>query len=509
MYSILVVDDETWIRNGIISKVENTKFNFSRVDEAANGLEALERAKANKYDIIITDIKMPHMDGIEFLQTLKALGIESKIIIISGYAEFEYAMQAINLGAAGYLLKPFSDEAFYKTLEDLYFLIKKSRLTISTDDSEALEIEKLLNEMLFTNEHEALKYRMKDMKIFQNKKFKLAMIIIDEDSFESTGFKNQDVYLVKYALRNVIFEIAGDFDVEDIFPIDNIKNLSQLLILMCDSDEQRLEENCNKIVQKLAHTINTSLPIKISIAASEVCAQITNNLYNQCKEASNLRFSQGFAGIYKYSRNETGRGFSVQGIPILQGYIKNHDLKQVEFILDEIFSEENLKDCTGQEIEHLYAQLVSAILLIIPSSQKALLQDLEYFCKTSDVIGHLYKYIASNLGSGVGDNKNLVIQIKKYIDTNYVNEITVKSVSKDFFVHPNYLSTLFKLETGMNFTKYLNEVRISHACKILKNSKINNADVAKMVGYQDCRYFHRVFKRVTGLTPLEYKLKNN
>ena len=195
-YSILIADDEELIRKGFIARLEYLKIYPRAIYEAADGREALKIMKEHKPEIIVTDIRMPEMDGLELISRVSAMNLAAEFIVLSGYAEFSYAEQAIKMGVKAYLLKPISNKELKKVLEEVKGNLdekKKIRQIILDKNkmetrSQVQNMEKKLNAIFQNNE-----INDKKEALFGEKKYLIAIINIDGSTYESNHFHYQDI----------------------------------------------------------------------------------------------------------------------------------------------------------------------------------------------------------------------------------------------------------------------------------------------------------------------------
>lgn len=529
MYKIVVADDEALIRKGIISKIEHHAFEFEKVLEAADGREALEIITREQPDIVITDIRMPFLDGIELIRQTRELYPSIRFIIISGYAEFEYAEQALNMGVKGYLLKPIGEKDFAETVKkviadlDNEGSVKElsSRKEMLERYCEALTVEQKLNQIIHTVRKENSLEDPMDYselpEIDKNSRFILGLVNVDVSSYYESSFKYQDLELIKFAIINILNEVECECKK---IVANNLKDKNQVLILLAHPEKNYLKACGDKFITKAYASIKKYLNISITVGISGVEENLSNGLYRQAKEAFDLRLIYGNNQIFKFGSLPATQDYTLpqNEIRLLRKYIERYDVGNIEIILREIFSEENVKGLSGVYLRMLWIEIIN-ILIYTCSELKLdtantfdsnLLSEeiLDKFNSIDEIVSYLYTTIIEALKlEKVADMncKNKIRMAMQYIEQHYHEDITVNDIAYSFAMNPNYFSTAFKKEAGKTVINYITDIRIKNACKLLTETQASVVDISRSVGYQDTQYFFRVFRKNTGKTPLEYR----
>lgn len=531
MYKVLVVDDEKWIRKSLIQKLKNSEFKFSMLYEAADGDEALEIIKREEPQIVITDICMNVVDGIELIKTVSQSYPDIKFIIISGHAEFEYAEQAINLGVNGYILKPIQDDNFFKTLKkvisDLEFKKEIDRIIVDRrkleSDNTLLRQQQEIIRLLFSpaeavdGADNSFNPVSSVLPFKPDSKYMLVIIHIDSSNYYTSEFKYKDKETLKFAVKNIITELAQN---KNIFILDNQKDANQLLALVYHQQESSLRILCDKLVTEVYMNVAKYLGIDITVAVSSLCSKLSGELYKQARDAFDLRLIYGRNKIYRHENIKTNDRFIIpeHKFKLLQNFMEIQDLENIEAILNDIFSKSNLNQASGAYVRFLCSEIVNMLIKVCSrlniaignKIDSALLSGeiVDSFHTSEEIVNYIYTTIANVLKPGLllaADCKSVVTRVKEYIENHYSEDITVKGLSQKYAINADYLSTVYRQEMGQTIIKHLTSVRIEKACSLLKETDLSILDVASNVGYKDHQYFHRVFKKITGKTPAEYR----
>lgn len=309
MYKVLVIDDEQWIRKGIVSKLINHGFQFDWIFESEDAETALDFMKENRPNIVITDIRLPEMSGIDLIREIKKIYSEVQFIIISGYAEFQYAEQALNMGVSSYLLKPVPEEDLAKAMKHVIVNIdkqkdinrmetKKKRLE---ESNETLVLERAVNKIFHSrNKTIGIDEPVRFCPMGGEKRYNylLLLIHVDSSSYSDSTFRYEDIGLIKYAIKNIADEIRPD---NNFVVMDNLKDVTQVMIIIAHPDSEELQRLCKTFAYELYSKIIKYIAISVTIAISGVCNEISQEIYKQAMSAFNMRLINN-SRIFSYDR---------------------------------------------------------------------------------------------------------------------------------------------------------------------------------------------------------------
>lgn len=525
MYKALIVDDEVWVRKGIIQKLKTGGFSFDWIGEASDGEEAMEIIAAEHPHLVITDIRMNEMDGIELIRNTVERFSDTKFVIISGYGEFDYAEQAINMGVAGYILKPIKDEQFVKTinrvLKELDYRQEMAGLSSRNEmlekDSSSIKLQQEVFRLL--NFHgEAVNNELAAGSPFApGTAFILAILNIDSSSYTMSGFKYQDAGLAKFAVKNILLEL---WEEQDVFIMDNPRDGNQILVLFHGEREEGFKAKCDRLLVDAYSRISGLLQIDMTIAVSSECGSICSKLYSQAWEAFELRLVYGGNRLFRFDSIKADGRFHIpeQKLKLVQNYLELRDFKNLEVILNDMFSSKSMGASASQYIRYLHTEIVNILIKVGIKlgadvtgrmDSNALSGDLAgQFASTQEIISYIIAMAMKVLKPdpyAYTDKKSLIAKVREYIESNYHTDFSINDLSRVFAINPDYLSTLYSQETGKTLIRHLTEIRIQNACRLLRESGYSTVDISRSVGYSEPQYFYKVFKKITGMTPLEYK----
>jgi YesN/AraC family two-component response regulator len=529
LFNFLVVDDELWTRKGIISELQYLNLPINIIEEAVDGEDAMGKIEQNSFDVVITDIKMPRIDGLELVRNIKEKNSKIQFVIISGYEEFEYVKQAMNMGVLGYILKPIEIDqikvVIQKAIRTLEHTKEQQRIRIQNrqlkDYHMQLICEKKLNELFHDTK--------KDTYVMEPKKwigelgydnqayYVLGIIHLNRCSYYESNFDHKDFDLLRFAICNIIQEID---DNQHKIVFCNNANKNQILVIIVHDNKHVLSINSDEFITLIYSKITKYLNVSITIGMSQIQNELTSELYKQAKEAVTLRLIHGINKIYKWEENKDNIQFSfpLNKLKLVRQYIEQKDWENIERTIKQIFHYKNFLSALSMHIWVVWIEIVNMMIQVSDkmglnrehSIQTDLLNDdiLSQFDSLEEIANYLYQTVIAGIGNPndiIKDVKMLVKQVKQYIEHYYQEVTTIKELAFKLGVNPSYFSTIFKQETNYTLLQYITDVRIRNACVLLKETQANVENIAKSVGYQDPQYFYRVFKKYTGQTPLGYR----
>lgn len=476
MYYMIVVDDEKIICDGLNKFISNKCKDFSVVNSFYNARTALAYVKDNPVDLILTDIKMPDMTGLEFAEEIRKFNTDVQIIFLSGFRNFDYAQKAIQRNVFSYLLKPIDNSELLSELNRVAKRIAqiKEAQTVKKQNEELIESsrERFFVEVLFG---------APDNSLLQEKFEKL---------YINADFETVFCNIVSFDLDKEMSEIAWDYSTEDLkaavknyFYEENKKILyslwldqNQLLLIHNDSD---LEFSFNGLSQWFEENFN----MDISFINSFECTGI----------AALSKFSFHEDAVNSLSRTGTAR------ISLLNTYIKLSLYNEAQVLFNSL-----LQEYSDRNKEDRLSQIKKIFDIIAPDQNIDMIELRQSPNPHATYLRFFERIIASNK-SKQQKEFNIIKKIKEYVSQNYASNITLEEIGAQLFMNPVYLCRYFKQQTGENFSSYLLSIRMVNAIRLLKDGNYKIYEIANMVGYQNPRHFAKQFKLFTGYTPKQYR----
>lgn len=526
----MIIDDEPIIRSGLANGIRWNDFGFEVSNSASNGKEALSIMEKSTPDVIFTDIKMPVMDGIELLINTSAKYPSVKTVLLSGYSDFIYAQKAIQYGAYFYILKPIKEEEVQDLLNKLFIELeaRKVKKYYSSDlqqtslDNRSV-IENHLIKLIFDDSSDIDEYgkKLHDIRFHINEENICVM------AFNCDFIKN----LHKTHLHlNDILQESNRYWEKDNYPI--LLNNGIFYIILHSNTKLYSRDMVYKaglfksfIEDKLSNSGIDN--VVISIGVGNIHSSLIN-IKTSCMEA--IKALQ-----YKFY---SGKG-SITQFNELNGKIKDRfESPEIKHDIDEIINSvlhgdintivRKLKSFSRElrknyyDIEVLCFKFIELYMSAVLKIEESKLQintlppddiyrQIAMSATLEEMSGNFEKHIldlAEQINNKNNDQtNNLIIKLKNHIRDNYNKSLTLVELSDMFSYNSSYISALFKEETGTNISDYIQSIRIENAKILLKTCDYHINEVAKEVGYLDYRHFCTVFKKETGVTPMQYRLK--
>lgn len=489
MYKVLIVDDEPIIREGL-KKIVNWDFlSFKIVGEAGDGLEAFEKFSKLKPDLCIIDIKIPEIDGLELISKIKEIKNDTKILILTGYPEFDYAQKAIDLGVEGYILKPVDPEILLEKLNKIHAELEKEKFLFEV--SRERIIEKFFKGYLDLSEKEINQIFNLDLP------WKSYQVILISPS--EKNIKYYPIFQETFKLFSFSFVIEGIVG----FVVEDFNKEKKRILTLRNQLKNRFEE---RFVFSIGEKVYSIWQIHFS--------------YESALSLIKKRFlyeDRGFLFLKDNKSSLTNLKGESEILTKMIQIMESFDLVGLENLLEEKMKLHMLKEDEEQDIKlsylNLYISVITNLLSKYPRfkdfSGKYLKKKIfdEFYNKKSlldlhNYIKDLFLDIFKDFSEIAGSSP--FWKITEYIEANYYKNLKLKDIAEEFGYNPCYLGKVFKKYTGEKFNTFLDKVRICKA-KDLLISGMKVVDVAEKVGYKDLDYFVYKFKKYTGKSPQSFR----
>ncbi len=502
-YKVLIADDELWIRKWLTKMIGELRTDIEIVAAVDNGKDALDILQKEHVDILVTDIQMPLMTGLEVAEMAQ----DVKIILISGYDEFAYAKKAIKLQVMGYLLKPIEKSELDEVLETTIETIKntgKSNADAMTVDNALQNLlsayiksrqEKTLLEIIGVTSGlgiQAMVVGEIQLDIAQHNRVMLQQYF--EESILPL-YLQQHVYLIaESALRYkvIIFfhhQLTKDIFLMKQFLIDRIERMyiqSRVVLSQMYTRVEKLSDALEKVEQAMqkTHVVNAkdgqvieafNKDVMYAIRSSMLLAMNSfddNTFIDYCRQLS-----------FRLENNE----YALDEIRMFIFGLVSDVIKKIEETdgeLRNILISEGYDFCVKIQ---KYSNVFSMVSWVEKFGVKVI------------------KYLQSNQYSNVTD---LVDRARKHLLIHYAEEISLSAMCDKFGVNRSYFSKCFKEKAGMNFSDMLTNIRLDAATQLISSTKMSLVDISENVGFNDPKYFSRVFRKYYGMTPSQYREKH-
>lgn len=530
MIKVFLVEDEFVIREGIKKNIDWSGHGYEFCGEASDGELAFPMIKKEKPDIVITDIRMPFMNGLELSKLIKQEMPWMEIIILSGFEEFEYAKEAIKLGVAQYLTKPISGDDLLKELDALSTKIEENKREREIREKYLREMrenriserkgffEKLVTGTKSAAEliEDAEKLDMNISSIF----YSIMLVNTTVKAHSSDEFSKRLVDIDEEVENNVDenYIIAFDRDLE-----------GKAFLFKADSKEQ-LDEEMNSFIEKLKEIFSRYEGIGYFGGIGE-CVDRLRDVPKSFESASKAFTKRYFSSNNEFLRSEdiedrdiSSESFDVENLEIgqldrakIKEFLKFGDGAEIEYFVDEYLAalgpnaikSQIFRQYIVMDVYFSVAEFIES--LGINKEDQNLSGYKPDIVRTEDesrayIISIIKRGIEIREGNSSGRNNDVVDSVMKYIEENYADEeLSLNTLASHVNFSPNHLSMVFSQQTGSTLIKYLTDFRMTKAKELLKCTNKKSSEISIMIGYKDPHYFSYLFKKTQGVTPTQFR----
>lgn len=532
MYKVLLVDDEALIREAISENIKWEEIGFTLSGVCENGRQAMEAIALDQPDLLLTDINMPFVDGMELTKFVYENYPDMKVIIISGFDEFEYAKNAVKYQVLEYILKPITPMEFSETL------LRAKKLLDEKQESRR-DMKKIRN--AYVSNLPALQGRYlqrllngsADYSLVEEKQEELRLqlkagcyntALVEGDSLEpfTSQYANVKDELALFAIYNITAEIVHGKNCGIVFQSIDGKTV----ILFMGEEKEALKRKIKEAVQEVRGAIEEFLQIQVTVAVGKnvSCLKELPDSFTKTKSALEYKFMLGGNQTIEAEEYEAIRNSAkfmdifawASGIATAIRTNKTEEISQKT----EDFIGQIKKNYVNKHRSFVYVQnLVLSVINLLELQEE---MEEEIFRKERTFVNEIYtcdnldeiekrmvetfQFIACVM-SNQRDSfcRRQAMQALEYIEKNYADSsISLNSVCTALAMSTSYFSSVFKNYTGETFVEALTKKRMEKAKKLLEQHCMKTYEIAEAVGYSDPHYFSAAFKKVTGKTPTEY-----
>ncbi len=523
---LLIADDEFFVRNGLIRNIKWKELGVDEVEEADDGLNAYEKALEAKPDILVTDVRMPRMDGIELGSKIREVFPNCKIIFMSAYSDKEYLKSAIHLKAISYVEKPINPAEISRAIADAVSLRMEEEKRRASETVQ----ERNLNDSLLI-----LKDNLPLALIHSNLNLPLIKKWLDTAGIDMSFHGSYAVALIKLGLikpdtlkesslarPEIMYTIEDAFYSYRIKYLTGYKDSSTLVVIAYSnpSDSRHLShtlltEACARVLRDLKHKLDIFISTGIVVnKPNDICKS-----YQSAVLSGQQLFFKGYGSlsvpedmsnpVFEFNDEIAGE-FSI--------YLENGQKEElVKFVRDFTRNLRQSRNTLVCNIKNAYFKILlllestaakQQINLGFKDSEGTLWETLSAFETLDAMEKFLIDLVASYFVqlAETDSNSRTISEIKRIISKNYSDpDLCIKAISEKMFLSHSYLCVFFKKETGTTINQYITDFRIKKARELLEDRNVRLCDVAAKVGYPDQNYFTKIFKKLVCVTPSEYR----
>ncbi len=550
MYSLILVDDEEDVREGLLDEIAWEEYGFQVIEKAENGQEATELIERYVPDVVVTDIHMPFMNGLQLAEWIRNHYPNTKIIILTGYDEFEYAQKAIKLHIDEYVLKPFSSKELVDILlkvkhqldeetadkDNLQGLIqhyRKSlpvlrgiflsslvsrRIPISEINEKSISYELNMTASSYTASVIRVDYIHSDLQ-----EADLPKILISPESLKDT----KDRQLQLFAVLNITMEICEKYHSFEVFlHRDDVV----LLFMGQDKDAEKTSVQMLKILEEVRQNVEKYLKLTVTIGAGTMTNSIegVHHSYNEALQALDYRLILGNNRVIWIYDVETSHD-SFLHVPLQYDELKQQMLirsikvetaQEVGITVASLFTDIEMTQLTVKDCHVYVLEILTSIMKVakefrleldeIFGSNEYPFAEITKFNNLNEVklwiTGICIKLMNHISKRRQSSYNQLVEDAKTYISIHYhESDISINKVCKQLHISTGYFSGIFKKEVKMTFVNYVMQLRMESAKNLLSSSDMKLFEIAEKVGFIDPNYFSFCFRKKFGFSPKEYR----
>lgn len=497
MLKVMLVDDEKLITQGLLNILEWQELGLEVTQIANNGEEAFEKFQKEAVDIVITDINMPKVTGLDLLKKVKEISNKTKFIILSGYDEFSYAKKAIEYGVENYILKPINEEELEEALKKIIIdinnekskenrILNKNRILLQYINGKATQ-EEIINIKDYINIS------------LENKNYTVSTItIIKRDEKDSSIMVDN---IIKSVFRDE-YEILHKYDGQVILINSWNKDVAE------DEIKTYYEEIKNKIINELKEEVFIAIgDLVYNIEEVETSYKIANALKkymltegtNICLHRNSLNYTEEYNITFNEEIDKINKLVIEKNIASLESYID-------EILEDKKLNPKNIYDLSIK-ILFLIDKTLEEFKLNRKYSDDSLSNAIVELCNEntresvkSFILSEI-KELIELMDNNIIKYSPVVQQVVNIVNEKYYEELSLKTLAQKYNVNSSYLGQIFSKEVGVSFSEYLNKTKNVKAKELILNTNMKINDIAKAVGYIDTSYFYRKFKKYFGVCP--------
>lgn len=530
MYRVFLVEDEQLIRIGIKELIQWEEYGFKFVGEAADGELAWPLIQKEKPDIVITDIRMPFMDGLSLSRLIKKELPDTLIIILSGYDDFNYAKKAIEIGVSQYLLKPLSKDQLVEVLLDL----KKKKDKLQQSEQYRNQFSKEVQEYLSSSRRSLFDLLVSGKtpipQILERAEiiginltamtYNLVLLMLEEDLLHSN-------YTASSAtIQDQIEQIfAGE---PNIIPFGAGIELTAFLIQSDDDSIEQTTQRCAQALEQICHsaeqaprwTVATGDPVPRLSSIPECYRMARKKLYRTLTyPTSSPQTHTQTKSVLDFNLNDLDASKMDQ--QIIRKFLTNGVLEDAEAFTEDYFNSIGSTGLNSTLFRHYVLLNIQFTVNAfwdglgleghtpggLPQLQQKLETAISSLPNMQQYVVELFQETIRYRDSVVTDRyREMMAKVLDYIEENYSDpEIGLNKVARVANVSATHFSTIFSQQTGKTFVEYLTETRMKNARELLRCTGKSSSEIARAVGYNDPHYFSFLFKKVNGLSPRDYR----
>ncbi len=522
-YSVLIVDDEKKIREGLIRHIDWSALNYGEPLQAADGMEAWECMRRTPIDLLITDIRMPFMDGLALTEKVTLLSRNTQIVVLSGFGEFEYAKKAMQFGVKHYMTKPTDLNQFSQIIKDISQQLERrdrQQFRMKNIEKKYLEAMNLVVEQFLIELVEGGTHTIESINEFLNE-HQLHFPYSHYQLLNLIPISQAPKYTEKKPLFLAIRECVQRYPVAA-HPFIYKRNEGIHLLLNYDYPLD-IEQLALAVMSRLTEYEGAPLAALLNEPYTELFDTLYG--YQQTVQMRSHLSALSPGSVYHYpelcsaSVSSASRAYPYELEKQLVHAVTSMNQPAAEAAIRHMFAYLEERHSTMEAYRECFARVYFAVESAMRSFHidiSAMIGEQVFPLQAATetyrphelrvlLLSCIDRCVASLLHSKIPSSHRFVDQVKAYIDDHYMEDISLISASQAVHLSPAYLSKIFKKVTELSFVEYVTAVRVEKAKEWLSDSSVKIYEIGDRVGYRSTKHFSQVFKSCTGLTPSEFR----
>lgn len=535
MYKLLVVDDEYYIRDCVTTIIDWNSIGIEIIGTAIDGEDARQKVELLAPDIVITDIRMDKVDGLDFADALRRDYPFIKVIIMSGYDDFDYIKKALEIKVFTYLLKPMRPDELVEAVQNVIKAIEEEKklvdriqkMELEIDRDRYLLIDRFISDLMKGNHgsNEDIQASMTFLNIILQKSYYCCIIISIVNYYEilkDLGLKK--LHGTMFSIKELLNNILSDYEIWALIGDDgNLKSIIGSDLFIQGAVNHKLITALEQVTAYIAELLGISVSISIGGVYQDLLE--LSKSYEEAllvAEHNTLAGGPGIVHINDLSSHSEARYiYPAAKEELLFRNLLNSTEERLASLIKELFHDMVSQNCSRDRMR------IDILGLIGKITRKAMDMGIDMYSlynhKLLDPYNAFERYntneqienwlvniivktvdaIKKKQGTQL---KSVIIKANRFLQENYANpNLTLEVISDNLFLNPAYFSRLYKKETGENYVDALIRIRMEKAKILLRETNKKITDISESVGYPVPKYFYAIFKKYTGLTPLEFR----
>lgn len=535
MYKLLVVDDEYYIRDCVTTIIDWNSIGIEIIGTAIDGEDARQKVELLAPDIVITDIRMDKVDGLDFADALRRDYPFIKVIIMSGYDDFDYIKKALEIKVFTYLLKPMRPDELVEAVQNVIKAIEEEKklvdriqkMELEIDRDRYLLIDRFISDLMKGNHgsNEDIQASMTFLNIILQKSYYCCIIISIVNYYEilkDLGLKK--LHGTMFSIKELLNNILSDYEIWALIGDDgNLKSIIGSDLFIQGAVNHKLITALEQVTAYIAELLGISVSISIGGVYQDLLE--LSKSYEEAllvAEHNTLAGGPGIVHINDLSSHSEARYiYPAAKEELLFRNLLNSTEERLASLIKELFHDMVSQICSRDRMR------IDILGLIGKITRKAMDMGIDMYSlynhKLLDPYNAFERYntneqienwlvniivktvdaIKKKQGTQL---KSVIIKANRFLQENYANpNLTLEVISDNLFLNPAYFSRLYKKETGENYVDALIRIRMEKAKILLRETNKKITDISESVGYPVPKYFYAIFKKYTGLTPLEFR----